>query len=69
MLFQWWANVEDGGPTSKRHWVNATCLLGYLHKIIIINVLVRSIYVMGLRPLYSFLLYFLVRGPSLAVRI
>ena len=23
-----WANVEDGGPTLKQHWLNASCLLG-----------------------------------------
>ena len=28
MLFQCWASVEDAGPTLKRHWVNASCLLG-----------------------------------------
>ena len=28
MLFQCWANVEDGGPTLKQLWVNAPCLLG-----------------------------------------
>ena len=28
MLFQCWASVEDGGPTLKRHWINASCLLG-----------------------------------------
>ena len=28
MLFQCWAGVEDGGPTLKQHWVNASCLLG-----------------------------------------
>ena len=30
MLFQCWASVEDGGPTLKRHWLNAWCLLGYI---------------------------------------
>ena len=29
MLFQCWASVEDGGPTLKQPWVNASCLLGY----------------------------------------
>ena len=28
MPFQCWASVEDGGPTVKRCWVNAACLLG-----------------------------------------
>ena len=28
MLFQCWASVEDGGPTLKQHWANASCLLG-----------------------------------------
>ena len=28
MLFECWASVEDGGPTFKQHWVNASCLLG-----------------------------------------
>ena len=28
MLFQSWANVEDGGPTLKQHWANYLCLLG-----------------------------------------
>ena len=28
MLFKCWASVEDGGPTFKQHWVNASCLLG-----------------------------------------
>ena len=28
MLFLCWASVEDGGPTLKQHWVNASCLLG-----------------------------------------
>ena len=23
MLFQYWASVEDDGPTLKQHWVNA----------------------------------------------
>ena len=27
MLFWCWADVEDGGPTSKQHWVSASCLL------------------------------------------
>ena len=27
MLFQCWVSVEDGGPTIKQHWVNASCLL------------------------------------------
>ena len=27
MLFQCWAHVEDGGPTLKQHWVNASCLI------------------------------------------
>ena len=28
MLFQCWADVVDGGPTLKQHWVNVSCLLG-----------------------------------------
>ena len=28
MLFYCWADFEDGGPTLKHHWVNASCLLG-----------------------------------------
>ena len=28
MLFLCWANVVDGGPTSKQHWFNVLCLLG-----------------------------------------
>ena len=28
MLFYCWADVEDGGPTLKQHWVNVSCLLG-----------------------------------------
>ena len=28
MLFKCWASVEDGGPTFKQYWVNASCLLG-----------------------------------------
>ena len=27
MLFWYWADVEDGGPTSKQHWFNVLCLL------------------------------------------
>ena len=27
MLFRCWTSVEDGGPTLKQHWVNASCLL------------------------------------------
>ena len=30
ILFQCWASVEDVGPTLKRHWVKASCLLGLL---------------------------------------
>ena len=29
MLFQCWSMVETGGPTLKKHCVNASCLLGY----------------------------------------
>ena len=32
MLFQYWANVEDGVPTLKQLWVNCQCLLIALHK-------------------------------------
>ena len=28
MLFRCWATVEDGGPTSKQHWHNVSCLPG-----------------------------------------
>ena len=28
MLFQCRANVADGGPTLKQHWLNVSCLLG-----------------------------------------
>ena len=28
MLFQCWVSIEYGGPTLKRHWANASCLLG-----------------------------------------
>ena len=28
MLFRCWANVADGGPTLKQHWVNVSCSLG-----------------------------------------
>ena len=28
MLFLCWADVGDGGPTLKQHWVNVSCLLG-----------------------------------------
>ena len=28
MLFQCWANIEDGGPTLEQHGVNVLCLLG-----------------------------------------
>ena len=30
MLFWCWADVEDSGPTLKQHWVNASCLLGWM---------------------------------------
>ena len=30
-LTQCWANVEDGGPTLKQHWVNVSCFLGLHH--------------------------------------
>ena len=35
MLFYCWANVEDGGPTIKRHWVNVPCLLEILCWVVI----------------------------------
>ena len=28
MLCQCWASVEDGGPTLKQHWGNASCFWG-----------------------------------------
>ena len=28
MLFYCLADVEDGGPALKQHWVNVLCLLG-----------------------------------------
>ena len=28
-LLECWANIKDGGPTLKQHWLNASCLLGY----------------------------------------
>ena len=28
ILFLCWADVEDGGPTLKQHWLNLSCLLG-----------------------------------------
>ena len=28
LLFQYWANVADGGPTLKQHMLNALCLPG-----------------------------------------
>ena len=28
MLFQFWASVEDGGPTLQQHWMNVSCLPG-----------------------------------------
>ena len=28
MLVRCWPAVVDGGPTSKQHWVNVSCLLG-----------------------------------------
>ena len=27
MLFWWWADIVDGGPTSKQHWVSVCCFL------------------------------------------
>ena len=35
MFFQCWADVEDGGPTLKQHWVNVSCFLDnvYLYHI------------------------------------
>ena len=32
MLFNGWPNVFDAGPTLKQHWVNASCLLGWIIK-------------------------------------
>ena len=30
MLYQYWANVADGGPALKQHWFNASCVLGWV---------------------------------------
>ena len=30
MLFYCCADVEDGGPALEQHWVNASCLLGWV---------------------------------------
>ena len=30
MFYQCWANVVDDGPTLVKHWVDVSCLLGYL---------------------------------------
>ena len=38
VLFQCCASVEDGGPTSKQHWVNSSCLLNmtrqFIHEVL-----------------------------------
>ena len=31
MLFYCWADIEDSGPTLKQHWVNVSCLPGYMY--------------------------------------
>ena len=32
MLFEYWAIVCNAGPTSKQHWFNVSCLLGWYSK-------------------------------------
>ena len=46
MLFECWANVVDGGPTFKQHWLNVSCLLRYNYTvytaIIISHIMIMS---------------------------
>ena len=44
MSFLCWAGITDAGLTSKQHWVNVSCLLGYLFCVLIHEVNVLSGY-------------------------